>query len=346
MGKMKICQVLGGNEKGGLEKHFTELCASLAERHDVMAIAHPIYRSWMPDNVHFEAVNLCRSRRNPIALWQLARAVRSWHPDIVHAHANKASAMIATIRPFIAAQRVATVHSLKKNVRMFNHFDQVIAVSNHAAEQLSNPNIEVIYNGIVPPVFLESSSKEKLCREFSLSGQRPVLIAVGRLVPVKGFDLLIRAMQGVEADLLIVGDGSERAVLESLAAQLLVNDRVHFLGHRNDVPSLLAGADLTIIASRKEGFPYVLVEALHVRQVVLSTDVPGSADLLPKQMLIPCENVSALHRGILNSLENCSQILKLYEPLWAFAVHELTLDGMVRKIEKLYSEVLSRDGAC
>ena len=338
---MKICQVLGGNEMGGLEKHFIELCSRLATRHEVVAIAHPVYRSFIPSNVHFEAINLNLSRKNPIARWQLARAIRRHQPDIVHAHANKAAALVSSIRPFIRATRVATIHSLKRNTRMFMNFDRVIAVSQATSEQLTGVESEVIYNGIVPPVVPEGVGKESLCREFLLTGERPVLIAVGRLVDVKGFDLLLAAMQEIEADLLIAGDGSGREDLERFVARFSLGDRVKFIGYREDIPTLLAGADLVVISSRKEGFPYVLTEALHVRQAVLSTRVPGAAEILPAEMLVPCNSSLALKKGILNYIENKEKILPLFEPVWDFAVSHLTLDVMVQKIEHFYCELLN-----
>jgi glycosyltransferase involved in cell wall biosynthesis len=340
MEKMKICLVLAGNEEGGLEKHFADLCSHLAQRHEVLAIAHPMYKSWLPESVQFEAVDLSRSRRNPIALWQVLRVIRRWKPDLIHAHANKAAAMVGTLRPFFSAQCVATVHNLKKNVRMYDNFDRVIAVSRSVAEQLGNCKTAVIHNGIAPSVLPENTRREDLCREFGLAAERPVLISVGRLVPAKGFDILLPAMEGIDANLLVVGDGPERATLEDLASRLGLSEKVFFAGHRKDVPRLLASADMAVIASRNEGFPYVLVEALHVRQMILSTVVPGAVDVLPREMLVPIENISALREGILRALANMAEMRSLFEPVWTMAEVDLTVNGMVAKIEALYREVL------
>lgn len=340
---MRVCQVLGGNEFGGLEKHFFELCENLGQRFKVVAIAHPMYRSYFPAHVQFTPLDLSRSRRNPIALWQLVKIIRNWNPDIVHAHANKATAMVGSVLPFLKCNSIATVHSLKSDVRMYNKFDRVIAVSQQTAAQLSSDRVEVVYNGITPPLLPENTGRDFLCSEFALNGSRPILITVGRLVKVKGVDLLLNAMTGIEADLLVVGEGTERRSLEDLASQLKVAGRVHFVGHREDVPRLLASADLAVISSRKEGFSYVVAEALSVRQIVLSTLVGVAQELLPEQMLVPCENVDALRCCILKVLRQRDRIAPQFEPLWSYAARELTLEGMAGKIEKLYDAVKSNE---
>jgi glycosyltransferase involved in cell wall biosynthesis len=97
---------------------------------------------------------------------------------------------------------------------------------------------------------------------------------------------------------------------------------------------------MAVIASRNEGFPYVLVEALHVRQMILSTVVPGAVDVLPREMLVPIENISALREGILRALANMAEMRSLFEPVWTMAEVDLTVNGMVAKIEALYREVL------
>lgn len=333
---MKICQVLGGDELGGLEKHFFELCDHLGKKHEVIAIAHPLYRHFLASHVKFVPLDLSRGRNNPVVLFQLAKAIRDINPDIVHAHANKASAMVGRVLPFLKCHSVATIHSLKSNVRMYRSFELLIAVSKLVADQVQHKNIEVVHNGITPPILPVNTGRKFICEEFSLTGQRPILVNVSRLVEVKGVDLLLRAMKNVDADLLIVGDGSLKSSLESLSKQLKVDDRVHFLGHRNDIARLVASVDLMVIASRKEGFSYVFVEALAVQQIVLSTTVGAPAELLFEEMLVPCEDVEALRTGIARTLEKRDQIAQQFEPLWRYAERELTLEGMNQKVEKLY----------
>ncbi|WP_188945445.1 glycosyltransferase, partial [Polymorphobacter multimanifer] len=113
-----------------------------------------------------------------------------------------------------------------------------------------------------------------------LAGQ-PALLAVGRLAPQKGFDLLIAAMPAIlaahpDAALTIVGTGEDHAALESLAASHDVGDRVHLVGHSDHVLATIAAADLFISSSRYEGFSNAMLEAMALGTPVAATPCPGA----------------------------------------------------------------------
>jgi glycosyltransferase involved in cell wall biosynthesis len=115
---------------------------------------------------------------------------------------------------------------------------------------------------------------------------QPYLFAIGRCVPQKGFDVLLRsyAAAGVEThDLLIAGDGPERARLETLAAELGLGERVMFLGRadRDKVPSLFKGASIFVLPSRAdEGLPVVCAEALAAGCAVIATRSGGTPEAI------------------------------------------------------------------
>ena len=338
---MKICQVLCSRGNGGLERHFVDLCNRLAERHEVIAVAHPEFRARLNAQVRFEPLDMSGWRYHPLVLARLYGALRRHRPDIVHAQANKAAVTVGLLRHVIRAKRVATVHNLKHDTRMFRSFDQVIAVSRQAAAQLDHPRVEVIFNGIVPPTLPPETGHRYLCTALDVELAQPTVISVGRMVPAKGFDMLLRAWADVKASLVIVGDGPERSALEKLARELALSDRVIFAGFRQDVPALLASADLMVIASRNEGFPYVLVEGLHVRQVVVATRVPGAMDVLPGSFMVDYgapEQLAAAVRRVLGDIEAARRI---FNPVWEFAARELSLARMAEKTEQVYQKALA-----
>jgi glycosyltransferase involved in cell wall biosynthesis len=113
----------------------------------------------------------------------------------------------------------------------------------------------------------------------------PAILCVGRLQPQKDHDTLLRAFAHLAerrpCRLLLAGDGPLQPKLERLAATLGIADRVEFLGHVEDPGPLYAMARLTVLASRFEGFPNVLIEALAHGCPVVSTDCPtGPADVI------------------------------------------------------------------
>ena len=146
-----ICQVLAGAESGGLERHFIELCNALSEWHQVTAIAHPMHARALDRRVHFVPLDLAGGRFNPRLLLMLYRALRRAAPDIVHTHANKATAMLALLKPALSLSFVATLHNHKSRLWMFRSCDAVIAVSPSLADGLPGRQVSVIPNGIAPP---------------------------------------------------------------------------------------------------------------------------------------------------------------------------------------------------
>lgn len=339
---MRICQILCGTGYAGLERHTVELVNGLAARgHEVTLAAHAEFAQRLDAGVSHVPLDLTGWRANPVLLLRLLRALRRQQPDIVHAQANKAAAMVSAVAPFVAARRIATLHNIKQHTGIFRHFDGVIAVSQAAAAQVTHPRVRVIHNGIAPPLpaqILPGYAAQALGRALP----RPLVLAVGRLVPAKGFDVLMRAWEAVDATLVIAGEGPDRALLERMISEHGMQDRVCLARHRSDVPALLADADLFVIASRREGFPYAMVEALHARKVIVATRVPGADEVLPENRLVNCEDVPALTACIRATLADLPGARADYAAAWDYAAAELTVTRMVEHTEAFYREVLAQ----
>ncbi len=337
MEKMKIALVMAGDEEGGLEKHVVELANGLAGRgHEISVVAHDKYGDRFEESIHFFPVNLARGRRNLIALWQLWCALRASGAAVVHAHGSKAASMVGTLLPWLRMGSVATLHSRKKQVGMFRRFQRVIAVSRISTLNLDHPGIRVIHNGIVPPAPVSAPAFDAWA---GLTGSKRVL-AVGRLVPVKGFDVLLEAWRDIDASLVIAGDGFEQARLESLVDANHLTDRVRLLGHRTDVSALMAAADLFVISSHYEGCPYTLVEALHMHLPVVSTAVGAMPEILPEKYLCPPNDAEALHELMATTLAAMSGLRASLASVFEHAEKALTFDVLLAQTENIYAEVI------
>ncbi|WP_319633620.1 glycosyltransferase family 4 protein [Pelagibius marinus] len=162
--------------------------------------------------------------------------------------------------------------------------DGVIAVSSALAERLARLGVDrsritVLRNGIDPTVFRPRTPYRR-------AGQpppRPLVVSVGNLVPLKGHDLAISALAEIPGlTLWIVGTGPERGRLELLARDLTVADRVSFLGsvpHKR-MPEVYSAADLLLLASEREGWPNVLLEAMACGTRVVTTRVSDVAEIV------------------------------------------------------------------
>lgn len=138
----------------------------------------------------------------------------------------------------------------------------------------------------------------------------PVAVACGRLYPLKAFDNALEVAARIpDLHLWLVGDGEEEAALRALADRLGLGNRVRFLGWRNDIPAILAAADLMLFPSRQEAFGLVFLEAWHVGLPVVACASEGARYLIrPGEtgMLAPIGDVDALTQATLSVLRDAT----------------------------------------
>ena len=343
--RLRIAHVMAsvGGVMGGLEKHTFELCAALADKHEVHLLADKPYSVTCPKNVVFHAIDFSQSRWNPFLYWQIVQVINDIQPQIIHAQAGKAVELVSIMKWF--SQHiifVATIHNHKDINKAYLSMDGVIATNKAAVLGLSPKNTRVIYHGLKPSTLLLPHETKSFRQRLSLTPDEPLIIAIGELVPSNGFDVLLRACVGTEAKLLIVGEGGERKKLEKLVAVLALQQQVFFLGARQDVPQLLQLADLCVIPSVIAAFPTVMMDALQVGCPVIATDIGGTNDWLPEALLCPHDNVEALHTLLCDTLRRLSVLRTNYLPIFLRAQQELTIDGMTQRTQEFYQALLEQ----
>jgi glycosyltransferase involved in cell wall biosynthesis len=169
--------------------------------------------------------------------------------------------------------------------------------------QLFGTRAQVIYNGVSIDDFTDASVAR-------YSHPRPYVLALGRLVPQKGFDVLIRAfaaaMEGgrFDHDLLLAGNGAERERLTALVAELELGDRVHLLGaaDRPTVVGLYKGCSFFVLPSRYEPLGIVNLEAMAAGKAIIATRVGGVPELVRDQdngLLVEPQNSAQLAEALL-----------------------------------------------
>ena len=209
---------------------------------------------------------------------------------------------------------------------------------------ISASKIEVVHNGITTQSFAHPRSAA--LRDTLTGGHRgPVVLTVARLDQGKGHaDLLDAARLVPEALFVFVGDGPERASLESKARELGVADRIVFLGERQDVPALLACADLFVLPSLSEGLPLSVLEAMAADVPVIATAIPGVDEVIThgRTGLLATPNAPAsLASAILLICTRPEEGRVLASAAREHVRAAFSTERMVARVASVYEEVLA-----
>jgi len=336
--RLTVAQLIAtpGGNWGGMEKHTADLAEELARcGHKVHVFAHPDFRHRFSHTINFHPLPLHWGRRNPLLKLRLRRALRKLSPDVLHAQGNKAAALISGIKTQ-GNVRVGTVHGTKSSHKDFDKLDGVIAVSKGIQEALSHRNTKLIHNGVKP-------HGDKAKTTHTIPKAQAFAVAVGRLEPVKQFDNLISAWTALKPPLTlyILGDGSEAEKLKAQIQRLGAGSFIKLPGYEDNPAAWLQQASVCVISSEREGFPYILVEALLLRCPALSTPVNGALEILPAESLASATNLSALQALLSAQLADPESLKRSQEACFEHASRELTLEAMANRTEAFYYELLN-----
>jgi glycosyltransferase involved in cell wall biosynthesis len=219
--------------------------------------------------------------------------------------------------------------------------------------------VSVIRNGVVIRRPLSAAQRAAVRNGLGLDDGDKLVLSVGRVVPQKGYEHLIRAVPAVldrvpEARLFVAGDVSRakyagyRSLLTSLAAELDVSDRVRFAGVRNDVPELLGSADLFVMSSMWEGLPNALLEAMAAGLPAVTTDVDGAGEvarMARTAVLVPPGDPESLASAVIQLLEDPMDAERRAAAGLDLVTREFTWARTASSLTALYEQLLSERGA-
>lgn len=318
---MKILYVITGLGLGGAEKVVADLADQMHSLGHTVKIAyltgevlvHPI-----SDEIEIIALNLNSKNDLLSASVKYRKLLKRFRPGIVHAHMVHANifARINRVGTHIP-KLICTAHNSNEGgkarmlaYRLTNRLSDINTnVSQEATESLiskgafNKTNVMTVYNGIDLSKFDKSSSSEFL-------GHNVInLISVGRFNDQKDYPNLINAFSELKKNvktsvrLTIAGDGELRSEIEALIKQLDLDTDITLLGRRSDIPELLSQADIFVLASKHEGLPTVVIEAMACKCYVVATDCGGSAEILGDTgQLVPTQDSKALATALQDAI--------------------------------------------
>jgi glycosyltransferase involved in cell wall biosynthesis len=319
-----------GTTTGGTGRHAAMLAEGCTARRLTVSVFGPAATRSLFPAVAFTPVDIAdrpRPARDAAAVLRLRRLLARYVPDVVHAHGLRAGAVTALAlartprreRPAMvvtthnAAPSGATARAAYLALERLTarRADAVLCVSADLAARMRRAGARDVALAVVsaPPAAAPSAEAVGQARAAMGAAGRPVVLAVGRLTPQKGFDLLLEAMTILgdrePAPLLVIaGDGPQAARLAARSAAL--GSDVRFLGLRADIPALLAAADVVAVPSRWEGQPLIVQEALRAGRPLVASRVGGIPSLTGEDaaLLVPPGDPGRLASAVRSLLDD------------------------------------------
>jgi len=301
----------------------------------------------------------------PAAVARLVRLLRERHVGVVHAHCFDPTGVGLVAARLAGARFVFTRHHSDHHIRLGRHWhtrvdawcarraDHVIAVSQATrdilrdVERVPETRVTVVYNGIEP--FLEAPPEaiEAARRELAL-GPGPVCLMPARLHEEKGHRFLLDALPGIETtcgpiQVLFAGDGPHRADIEEEVRRRGLQDRVRFLGRRDDMAVLFGLATVVVLPSLAESFGLVVIEAMSLGKPVVAARTGGIPELIDDGRtgwLVPPADARALAEALTRVLQDPTAA-DVVARAGRKNAERFGLERMVRGYEAVYRRVIS-----
>jgi L-malate glycosyltransferase len=308
-----------------------------------------------------------RKLLDPVRFIKILKYIKTTQPDIIQTHLTYSNILGGLAGLFAGVPVIGTLHSSGKDrrysktretletwvLRLFTY--SVVAVGNKTAAahfpRLGKNKIRVIENGISD--FLQLSEEERQTIRHELVGNKNVsiIVTVGRLSPVKGYEYLISGFKIIHTQfpntkLVFVGDGQLMRDLKTQASSLQLEDSIHFLGDRSDVPSILAASDIYINSSVIEGMPLAVMEAMAVGLPIIATDVGDMPEMVTDDcgIIIPAKNPERVASAAIELLTHPEKLEVMGRHARELAERNFSGSAWLDKLLSLYDEAIQKKG--
>jgi glycosyltransferase involved in cell wall biosynthesis len=349
----------------GSENHLLLLLPALRERgfdvrfvmlHEGEPGAQEFAERLVDAGVPVESIGL-RHALSPAALGRLTRLVLRHRPAILHTH------LVHADFHGLPAGRLARVPVLVSTKHGFNTFRdrRVFAFADRTVAKLAD--VHVAISGGLARYLAEREGFDEVSFEVVHYGIEPAadpppppkattLAVVGRLIPIKGHDVLLRALAAVrprvtDLTLRIAGDGPLDAGLRSTVRDLALDDAVLFLGRVAPVAPVLEEAGIVVVPSFGEGFGMVALEAMERGRPVIASAVGGLPEIVEDGrtgLLVPSGDVGALAAAIEELAGDPDRAAAMGAAGRVRAVERFSQDRCTDRIEALYRAALEAAG--
>lgn len=282
-------------------------------------------------------------------------------PHVAHLHGYRPELVDGPVARRLGIPTVTTLHGSSRiarrarayewvQMRLLHRCDAVVAVSRQIVTELRSTRVPPEQVHYIPNGFVSATpfaSREVARSELGVGQDQIVVGWVGRLIPIKGCDVFVRAFAKLDvasARAVIVGDGPERPALETLRDELGLRGRVLFAGSRAQAARLFRAFDVFALSSRSEGTPITLLEAMAAGVPVVAAAVGAIPDLFPRDeaVLVPPEDPVALATAIRRSLADPDAARVRAHAALSKVTGELGADVWLERHEAVYQAIQGR----
>ena len=330
---MRILFVITSLRLGGAERMIAELSPLIVQLGHLVDIflfdrtETPLLKALEKENIKiFPAPKGALQMWNPFHLFKLRKLIRTGNYDIVHSHNSPAQILTSLTGNNPYTKLVTTEHNTSTNRRkyfflrrvdpfFYKAYNHIVCVSEKTRDNLIkdlaiNPEkVSVIPNGINLSSYSPDTKKEFSAPLPEVNPGDKIILMAGAFRKQKDQSTLIRAMALLPPNykLWLAGGWKLKEKAEMLSQSLDLNDRVSFLGIRDDVPALMQLADVNVLSTHYEGMPLSAVESMASGRPFIASDVPGITDIVGDAAYLVTEaNPRALAHAIADVLENPS----------------------------------------
>lgn len=365
----KVLFMINSLKGGGAEKLLTDILRNLpAALYDITVLTFSpggLYEKAIPDNVKHKflfqekdrwswlklriiafilpptlAYKLCIKDEYDVEVAFLEGPVTRIISGSSNKHAKKYAWVHYDLYTNFATRKLFL--TTKGQVDCYKKYNQVICVSNNT-EQAFVKRFGETHNTVVRYNFIDNEDIDKkvieVVPDYTRKGQM-LFISVGRLVPAKGFDRLIRAYgklkkEGYEFQAAILGEGKEKSQLEQLIGEYDLGENVHLLGFVNNPYPIIKQADAFILSSRYEGYGLVIAEAMYLGIPVIATNCEGAKDILKngKYGMVVENSTEGIYNALNSIMDNPSTLHKYN---MALRVKDFLKNKRMKEIEELF----------